>query len=126
MRWLFGLMVFSITVGVSSLRPMAGENPPVRAELEVRAVTPTALTLKAWCWGERKGRFRYELLTKKTGQAGNATTRQAGIFNLTTDSRAELCNLKFTILPEDQFHFSLKIFSGETVVAEVNREFQAI
>jgi hypothetical protein len=125
MKWLFGLMVFSITVGISPLRPLAGE-ATVRPELEVRTVTPNTLSVIAWCSAERKGRFRYALITKKTGHAGNATTRQTGIFNLTTEIRAELCNLKYTIQPEDQFHFTLKIFADETVVAEINREFQAI
>lgn len=126
MKWAIGLVVFSIAMGVPAAAQAAAGGQPFKAQLEVVVVEPNILTVRGRCSAEREGPYRYELVADKSGRSGTAKSRQAGPFNLKIGVPAELCNLKFTISPEDVFHFSLKVFSGETVVAVAEREFQAI
>lgn len=126
MKWAMSLVLFTIAVGLPKVCQAGEGDPPFRALLEVVAVESNILSVRGRCSAERQGWFRYVLVADKTGRSGTAKSRQAGQFNLKIGAPAELCNLKFTISPEDRFHFSLKIFSGETVVAEAVREFGAI
>jgi hypothetical protein len=126
MKWAIGFVVFSITIGAPAVCRTSTGDQSFKALLQVVVVKPNILTVLGQCVAEREGWFRYQLVAEKTGRSGTAKSRQAGQFNLKIGVRAELCNLKFTISPEDRFHFSLKIFSGETVVAETEREFHAI
>lgn len=125
MHCFFGLLVVCVTLAVPSLRPMAGETP-VQASLEIQVIQPNIIAVIARCSTERTDQLRYLLVADKTGRSGNAKSRQAGQFTTKANAQVVLCNLKFSLAPDDQLHFSLKVFKGATIVAAVEKDFNAI
>jgi hypothetical protein len=62
--------------------------------------------------------LRYELVSTKVGPSGSANNSQSGQVTVGPDGSARLSSLSLGVGPDDRYTVNVKVFSGETLVAE--------
>ncbi len=82
------------------------------------------MVVSATAVAEKDATLTYELITEKKSTNGNqARTRQSGKVILKSGVEKELCVLKIGKDKAEQHDFSVKLYSGQTIVAEASTNY---
>ena len=84
----------------------------------------TVMTVLASAVVKKDATVTYEMLTETHSDGGNkARTRQSGKVNLKAGVKKELCEVKLGQKPAADHYFTVRLYSGRTVVAEASARY---